>query len=340
MKNLPFLSESDFDWQGKTVLLRFDSDVPVNSHGGHEKVSEDYRLRMVLPTVHFLQRRQVGRIIFLGHRGRPQGKNVPALSLRPVAAWLKNQLGSCRLINWRQKINGDPYQLWENLRFQEGETANSQRFARRLAQGTDVFINDAFAVSHRYQASIVGLPRFLPAFLGLRFETEVKTLLWQRRQPQRPLVFVLGGSKPGKLDYLPFLTKWTDRVLLGGRLPELMKPTMRNLPNLIVAQLAASSRDINAASINRFRAELNSAATIFWAGPLGIYEEKANRQGTWAVARAIAKANAFKVAGGGDTQRVLSQLKLWRDFNFVSVGGGAMLQFLRDKTLPGMELPA
>jgi len=337
MAETHFLSEADFNWQSKTVALRFDGDVPVSYRHGNWQVSEDYRLRMVLPTIHFLQRKKVARIIFLAHRGRPGGKRVASLSLQPVAAWLASKLGSCRLVPWRKNFNLQPYQLRENLRFMPGETANSFRFARQLAIAADVFVNDAFAVSHRRQASITGLPRLLPSFLGLRFETEMRTLSWLYKEAKRPLIFVLGGSKPGKVDYLRFLAKWADKVLVGGRLPEMVPSALAANPRLLLASLAAGGRDIDSSSIAEFKKQLAAAATVFWAGPLGVYEKAASRRGTWAVAKKIAQTGAFKVAGGGDTQRILSQLRIWPAFDFVSVGGGAMLQFLRDQTLPGIK---
>jgi len=329
-----FLSEANRDFfKGKRVLLRIDCDVDLKKEKGKLVVDEDFRLRSVVPTIHFLKDRGASKIIFLGHLGRPGGKKVAKLSLRPVADWFKEQ-----------KIDAE---VRENLRFDPGEKANDNKFAEKLARLGDVFINDAFGSSHRKHASIVGLPKFLPSFLGLRFEAEIKTLSWIKKQAERPLVFVLGGSKKGKLDYIPFLADWSDRLLVGGKLPLLMQksktPPVRAGKNqkesskCKIGKLNSSGKDIDQKTIEEFVQVIVLAATVIWAGPMGVYEERESRRGTFELAKTIARRKVFKLAGGGDTHRVLSWLNLWDKFDFVSTGGGAMLQFLKDGTLPGIE---
>ena len=348
--NSYYLTSTDFNFRGKIVLLRVDCDVDLKKEEGKLVVDEDFRLKSVIPTIHFLKDREASRIIFLGHLGRPGGKKVAELSLRPVADWLKEQ-----------KIDAE---VLENLRFNPGEKVNDNKFAEKLAKLGDVFINDAFGSSHRKHASIVSLPKLLPSFLGLRFEAEIRSLSWVKKKAKRPLVFVLGGSKKGKIDYIPFLADWSDHLLVGGKLPLLMqKPKIppatasspasqarrgglgheragknqNENPKCKIGRLNNSSKDIDQKTIEEFVQVIARAATIIWAGPMGVYEEKENRRGTFEVAKAIAKRKVFKLAGGGDTHRVLSWLKLWDKFDFVSTGGGAMLQFLKDETLPGVE---
>ena len=317
-----YLTSADFNFRGKTVLLRVDCDVDLKKEKGKLVVDEDFRLKSVIPTIHFLQDKKVKKLILLGHLGRPDGKTVVKLSLDPVVDWFK-----------KQRIN---VEVLENLRFNPGEKTNDGKFAEKLAKLGDVFINDAFGSSHRRHASIVSLPKLLPSFLGLRFEAEIKTLSWIKKSAKRPLIFVLGGSKKGKLDYISFLTGWVDYLLVGGKLPLLLSKTI-NRQSLTVGHLTKTGKDIDEATIDRFKKLISEAATIIWAGPMGVYEEKENRRGTFKVAKAIARRKVFKLAGGGDTHRVLSWLKLWDKFDFVSTGGGAMLQFLKDETLPGVE---
>lgn len=341
-----FLSDVDKElFRNKRVMLRIDADVDLRQEKDKLVVDEDFRLKSVLPTIHFLQDAQVKQIILIGHLGRPEGKIVPQLSLKPVADWFAQQLGSCSLVNWEQldNLSSGPIILLENLRFQPGEENNDPAFARQLARLADVYVNDAFAVAHRQHASVFGIPQFLPSFLGLRFEGEMRTLTWIKNSAGRPLVFVLGGSKTGKVDYISFLVDWADYLLIGGKLPLLIKSQKLEVKSqsykakLKIGQLKRNSKDITYETIEEFKKVIAQAETIIWAGPMGVYEEKENQRGTFEIAQAIAEAGAFKVAGGGDTHRVLSWLDLWDKFDFVSVGGGAMLQFLRNQTLPAID---
>ncbi|MBU2591845.1 MAG: phosphoglycerate kinase [Patescibacteria group bacterium] len=417
IKGKNFLSSTDFDFKDKVVLLRIDCDVDLKEEKGQLVVDEDFRLKSVLPTIKFLQGRGVSKIIMLGHLGRPEGKPVKELSLKPVAVWFSENFAFCELIKDISVLPGQtPVKsllrggrlvrrkpclptgrfgeggmnssdggmnnlfLLENLRFDPGEEANDKNFVAGLASLAEVYVNDAFGASHRDHASITGLAKILPSFLGLRFEVEVKTLSWIKTKAERPLVFVLGGSKQGKLDYIPFLVNWADYLLVGGKLPLLIQNSKipERFPSEIngvgknqkynskiqIGRLKKGGRDISQESIVNFKKIINSAATVFWAGPMGVYEEEENRQGTFEIAKAISRLsgsfspgvgldsagekrrtdssdggmnNVFKIAGGGDTHRILSWLNLWHKFDFVSVGGGAALQFLKDDTLPGIE---
>ncbi len=290
-----------------------------------------------------MQKAGVAKIILLGHLGRPGGKSVASLSLKPVANWFTKNVAQCRLMlldNLKKQSAGNFF-LLENLRFDPGEKANDQKFARKISSLGDVYINDAFGTAHRKHTSIVGLPNLLPAFLGIRIEGEMQTLSWLRDQPSRPLVFTLGGSKPGKLDYLEFLLDWADKVLVGGKLPALVKNSKDKIKNskkkLILGQLRESGKDIDDRTIREFKKVIGRAETAIWAGPMGVYEKKEFRQGSWQIAKAVANSNGFKVAGGGDTHRILTKVRLWDRMDYVSTGGGAMLEFLKKKDLPGIK---
>jgi len=332
------LSDTDFDFKHKSVLVSIDCDVDLETREGKLVVDEDFRLNSAMPTLNYLKDKGVGKITLLGHIGRPSGKFVSELSLTPIAEWFSQKFGSCQLVPLEnlslEKLGY--FNLIENLRFDPGEEGNNIQFSEKLAGLGDVFVNEAFGYSHRSHASIVGIPKLLPSFLGLRFEAEVKTLSWLKQKAGRPLVFVLGGSKSDKLDYIDFLAEWCDKVLIGGKLPQLVKD--RPLDEKIkIGELVDNGKDINEQSINEFKEIISSARTLFWAGPMGVYEEESNQEGTYEIAKTIAQSKVFKVAGGGDTHRIISRLNLWEKFDFVSVGGGAMLDFLKDNSLPGIE---
>ncbi len=329
-----FLSQANFDFTNKRVLLRIDCDVDLKDQDGRLIVDEEFRLRSALPTIKFLQGKNVAQIILLGHLGRPEGKTIAVFSLLPIADWFSKNLATCPLINLGDKTR-EFLVLLENLRFNPGEEENQAAFANQLAEMGDVYVNDAFGVSHRQHASIVGLPKLRQSFLGLRMEEEIKALAEVKKNPRRPLVFVLGGSKSDKPDYLDFLSGWADRVLVGGKLPLLVKSESERI---IVAGLTASTKDIDDQSISRFKEAISQAGTLIWAGPMGVYEEKENQKGTLEIAQAIVDSNAFKICGGGDTHRILTWFGFQDKFSFVSVGGGAMLEFLRKDTLPGIAM--
>jgi phosphoglycerate kinase len=319
--DLPKLNDAQI--AGKKVLVRADLDVNV------AKSEEVYRLEALLPTLKFLS--EAGCVITLiGHRGRPEGKVVEELSLKPVEAKL------------RELAMGINFKMLENLRFDPGEEGNDLEFAKRLAEGQDFFVNEAFAASHRYHASIVGIPKLLPHVAGLRFTQEVENLGKVLDNPTRPLVAIISGVKKDKLEMIPLLEKICDKVLVGGRLPDYLGADKsvreyKETDKVIVANLVMDKEDITLHSIDRFRLEISKAKTIILAGVPGKYGDPGHMQGTKDVFEAVANTTAFKVVGGGDSLVVLSLLKLTPKFDWVSVGGGAMLEFLVKGTLPGIE---
>jgi len=351
-----YLSSSSFDFSGKSVLIRIDSDVDLREDSGQLVVDEPFRLNQVLPTLKFLEKAGVEKIIMIGHLGRPAGNLDKDLSLAPVADWFTENYKDCFFIPDYQLPVTNYFFLLDNLRFHPGERANKPEFVKKLASLADVYVNEAFGSSHRDHASITGIPQYLPSFLGFNFEEEIKNLTKIKKTAERPLIIVLGGSKKGKIDYVPFLADLADTLLIGGKLPLILKRKYlqggvapaahlggensdKSADNeLVLAELKPNGRDISRKSTEKFKSVINQAASVFMVGPLGVYEETENRQGTVEVAQAIAKSDAFKLAAGGDTHRVLSLLNLWGKFDFVSTGGGAALQFLRDETLPGIEI--
>jgi phosphoglycerate kinase len=313
--NLPKLENQDL--KGKKVLVRTDLDVD-------EK--EDYRLQALLPTLKLLNEKGA-EIILIGHRGRPEGKVVEELKMKPVEERL------------RQITEGINFSILENLRFDPGEEANDSAFTQKLASLGNFYVNESFATSHRNAASITGLPKLLPHAAGLRFEEEVENLSKVFENPQKPVVFLISGVKEDKLSSVEPLKKIADKILIAGRLPDYLGDDhpLRKDSQVIVAGLIPDKEDITLNSIEKFKQEIDKAGTVVVAGPMGKYEDEGHRQGTKGVFEAVINSSAFKVAGGGDSVAAINLLGLGSKFDWISVGGGAMLEFLVKGTLPGIE---
>lgn len=326
----------NFDLRGKRVLLRVDYDVPLAPKKGNGwRVDDDSRIVESFPTVNYLFSQQA-KVILLSHLGRPEGKVVSEYSLEPVANLLTSLLHRTLEVEpggWR--FEEDLY-LLENLRFNPGEETNDPVFAKRLASWGDFYINDAFAVCHRKHASIVNLPNLLPHAAGFDLLEEEETLAKLLEEPKRPVVVVLGGTKKDKLESLPGLVKWADRVLIGGKLPEYLdRDGVRD--KAIVANLDESGLDITRESAKKFVEEIGLAGTIVWAGPMGKFEEEGKEMGTMTLAKAVSDSPAHTVIGGGETEEFLTKFGLLYGVQYISSGGGAMLEFLANGDLPGLE---
>ncbi|MDP2633080.1 MAG: phosphoglycerate kinase, partial [Candidatus Curtissbacteria bacterium] len=227
--------------------------------------------------------------------------------------------------------------LLENLRFWPGEETNDEEFAKKLAGIADIYVNDAFAVCHRTHASMVGVPALLPHAAGLHLQEEVETLSKLLEKPQRPFVAIVGGAKiETKIPVIENLSKVADEVLVGGYLPLEIEKEGLSLPkNVLIATLGGDKKDIDEASVKKFSDVIKDAKTVVWNGPMGLYEEGFEK-GTLAVAQALIECAGFSVVGGGETSDFLESKNLLDKFSFVSSGGGAMLEFLAGKTLPGI----
>lgn len=333
--NLP--SVKNLKVAGKKVLLRTNYDVPITAENC---VGDDSRIQESLATINYL-RKQGAKIILLSHLGRPGGRRAAHFSLKPVAVHLNHLLGGkvplvARIDELAKR--SAPLLLLENLRFWPGETTNKPVFARRLASLAQVYVNDAFAVSHRQHASVVGLPSLLPSAFGLDFLEEVTTLAKLRQKPKRPVVVILGGRKKSKLAIGAKLTAWADYVLIGGMMATYEKElaTVRQKEkNLMVA--TREGEDISLSAINQFVKVIKKAQTVVWSGPLGQFEKKEYQRGTKMIGEAVAASQAYTVIGGGGTEAAMTKFGLEKEVDYVSSGGGAMLAFLVEETLPGIE---
>jgi phosphoglycerate kinase len=332
--------------EGKRVLVRADLNVPLEDG----RVADDTRIKASLPTLrHLLEHRAAG-VAVCSHLGRPQGPD-PALSMRPVEQRLRELLPDERL------------EVLENTRFDPGETKNDPELAGRLADGRDLFVQDAFGSVHRAHASTVGVARLLPAYAGLLLERELEELGKLLGEVERPFVLVSGGAKvEDKLGVLQSLGGRADTVLVGGKMAaEIASQSPLEgvnvmLPVDVVAAAAFESDaearvvpsdalpdgwlglDIGPETRNLFSARIADARTIFWNGPMGVFEWPRFAEGTKAVAEAVARSDAYSVVGGADSARALRELGLEDEVSWLSTGGGAALEFLEGKELPGVAV--
>jgi len=331
--------------ESKKVLLRLDLDV--NLENG--KVVDATRIGNSIPTIREILAKKAS-IVIIGHLGRPHGNVVSDLSTKLLVPTFEKLL-DIKVIQFdaifSQEIKsavksakeGDIF-LLENLRFDPGEETNDPRFAQSLASLGEVFVNDAFAVCHRNHASVAYLPQFLPSAAGLRLEAEVLNLSKVVKNPERPLVAIIGGAKiETKLPVIDYLSKIADFVLVGGKLPvEVKNQKMEEkfAENVVVGNLVRDGADIDLSTIEKFTQIIVGAKTVVWNGPMGVFEEEKYMWGTKTVAEAIVKSGATSVIGGGETIAAITKLGLTKRITWISSGGGAMLEFLAGRKLPGL----
>jgi phosphoglycerate kinase len=331
----------DADVAGKRVLVRVDFNVPLEDG----RVADDTRIRASLPTIELLVGRDASEIVLCSHLGRPKGED-PAYSMKPVAEHLRTLVDDARV------------RMLENTRFHPGETKNDPEFARELASHGDLYVNDAFGAAHRAHASTVGVAQLLPAYAGLLLERELEELGSLLESPERPFVAVLGGAKvEDKIGVLRSLGERADTILIGGKMAEQVESGEKiELPVDVVAAARfepdAESRvvradevpegwlglDIGPETRRAFVERIGEAKTIFWNGPMGVFEWPRFAEGTKAVAEAVAAAGAHTVVGGGDSVRAVQELDLAEQIDWISTGGGAALEFLEGKELPGVAV--
>lgn len=313
----------------KKVILRADLDIG--------EAEPSLRLDVFLDTIKNLLT-QGAKVMVIAHKGRPGGADQ-SLSLEALSKDLEKTLS--RPIRFYQTIpeSFDDLAILENLRFFRQEEEGDSKFAQKLASIGDIYVNEAFAASHRNHASITQLPKYLPHFAGPRFAKEVEVLSGLFENPKRPLIFIISGVKKDKLDYVDSLKSFSDKVLIGGRLSDFIKgeDPLWDDKKVLIAKLIADKEDITIHSAENFNEVIADAETIVISGPLGKYEDPGHSQGTRTVFNSIGESTAFKIAGGGDTQKALAKFGLEDKINWISVGGGAMLEFLTKKTLPGIE---
>jgi phosphoglycerate kinase len=381
-------SIASVDVSGKTVLVREDLNVPMAKGA----IADDARVRAAVPTVQHLARRGA-RVIVMSHLGRPKDRE-PELSLHPVANHLSRLLGQA--VHFAEDCVGEPAEnaarelmngqvlLLENVRFHKEDEDNDPNFARQLASLGEMYVNDAFAASHRAHASVVGIANYLPAFAGELMEAELEALHRALDQPRRPMIAVVGGAKVStKVGVLRHLLEKVDSLLIGGAMANtffkargwptgkgLVEDTALDEANAVASvagdklvlpvDLVCARKmeagealrimeadavepgwmalDIGPRTVALFGERLRGAGTVIWNGPVGVTEIKDFSDGTKALGEAIAKSGAFTLVGGGDTVAAIESLGLAGRYSHVSTGGGATLEYLEGKTLPGIAI--
>lgn len=382
----------------KRVLVRVDFNVPLRTlPDGRVEVADDGRIRAVLPTLNYLIK-QKAKVILLSHLGRPDGKVVEEFRLDPVVLRLQELIG--KIIVKCYSVNGEDVNevlgemkpgeivMLSNLRFYPGEEKNDSEFAKAIAKLGDIYINDAFAVSHRAHASVEAITHFIPSYAGLLMEKEVKTLNSLIKYPGRPFVCIMGGAKAGdKIGVIRGLKDKIDVLLLGGAMAntflvaeygkkfgdslyeenkiEEVRGLRKELETagvkvVLPCDIVVSSKtdgtgeamtinvndkfelqwrilDIGPESVKGFGVEIDKAKTVFWNGNMGMSEVKPFDKGTEEIARILAESKATTIITGGDTTGYVNQAGLVEEMTYMSTGGGAALEFLAGKELPGVK---
>lgn len=297
------------DISGKRVLVRVDWNVPLENG----EARDDFRIRKSLPTLNYLTEKGA--------------KLVVATHIEPTDASLEAL----------KKYLPEGAELLPNLRLNPGEEGNSEEFAKELAEKADIYVNEAFSVSHRKHASIVGVPKLLPSYAGFQFAKEVGELS-KAFNPKKPFFLIFGGAKfETKLPILEKLLPNTDFVFIGGAMAEAaLKSPMGSDPKLFYTVSDPSALDADAETLEIIRQKASESNFILWNGPVGFYE-KGYKEGTLGVAKILAESGKETIVGGGDTLAAIKELGIEDKFTFVSTAGGAMLDFLASGTLPGIE---
>ncbi|AAZ21406.1 phosphoglycerate kinase [Candidatus Pelagibacter communis] len=377
----------------KKVLLRLDLNVPLDNG----KITDTTRIDKILPTINFLLKNEA-KIIILSHVGRPKGKVVSELSLKPICEDLKNKLNeNIRLIskNIKEINSNDLFNeqdekivTLENLRFYEEEEKNDNGFAKHLASLADIYVNDAFSCSHRAHASIFEITKFIPSYAGLQLNLEIDALTKITSEIQRPITCIIGGSKiSSKINIIKnLITKFDNIIIVGGMANNILKykeceigkSIQEDNCDKIIEEIFSLSKkenckiiypedvavgkslegsaeikelnniskdelilDIGPKTIKAINLLIEESSTILWNGPAGYFENPNFAKGSIEIAKKIIEKNKnntiYSVAGGGDTVSLLNGIGATNNFNFVSTAGGAFLEYLEGKELPGIK---
>ena len=306
--------------EGTKVLLRVDWNLPINEAG---EILDFSRIEASLKTIEYIKNKG-GTPVIASHFGR-EGDPI-----EPVIDFAKKHY----------PILEDGVEFLENLRKNPGEESNSEEFAKELADKVDIYVNEAFSVSHRKHASIVGVPKLLPSFVGFRFLEEFEKLS-EAFNPERPFLFILGGAKfETKLPLIEKFLEIADDIFIGGALAaEASKMEISNNPKIIFPVGDITALDANTETLEILKEKIADAEFVLWNGPLGNYE-KGFVAGTVALSRMLAESDKKVIVGGGDTLAVINPdvKKQISTHGFISTAGGAMLDFLANGTLPGIEV--
>jgi phosphoglycerate kinase len=389
MKNI----KDQSDLNNKRILLRLDLNVPLNN----KKIIDSNRIDKIIPTIKYLLKMN-SKIIILSHVGRPKGKVINELSLKPICEDLKKKINiNINLITKNLKniksldLFNDPDEkiiMLENLRFYPGEEKNDKIFAEHLASLADIYVNDAFSCSHRSHASVLGITKFLPSYAGLQLSSEINALNKVTTEIKRPITCIIGGSKIStKINIIKNLILKFDNIIIVGAMANniikykdynIGKSIMEENCNKIIKEIFLLSKkencniffpedvavgkdlhdsaqvknlnnildnelilDIGPKTLESICNIIEDSKTVLWNGPAGYFENPNFARGSLKIAEKIVKKNKdntiYSVVGGGDTVAVLNNMGVIDNFNFVSTAGGAFLEYLEGKELPGIK---
>ncbi|MDO8555008.1 MAG: phosphoglycerate kinase [bacterium] len=356
--NLPDLKNADME--AKRVLMRVDYNVGFISEKADGTFTEEYRIKSSKDSIDYILSKRGAKLALLSHfgepaspefqRGKPEEKQDD-FSFKNLYRSFGKILGreivfidDCvgeKVKDGLDNLKEGQILMLENTRFHKEEVLNDKKFAGSIASNFDIYINEAFGVSHRNHSSVARIAEFLPSFTGFNFQKEVEELGKIRFNFKRPAVAIIGGAKIGtKMPVIQFFSENYDYVLLGGKVGmEAIKNNFFPNSNVFLPKdEKGEGLDIGPKTVEEFAEYIKSANTIVWNGPLGCFEKLPFNEGTLDVLKTIiGNKRAYKVAGGGETLQLLEQYGLISKFNFVSTGGGAMLDFLVQGTLPGIE---
>tara|TARA_Y100000590_G_scaffold50843_1_gene53545 strand:- start:1134 stop:2315 length:1182 start_codon:yes stop_codon:yes gene_type:complete len=387
------ISNHNLNLKDKKVLLRVDLNVPIKDG----IITETSRIEKIIPTIKLLIEKEA-KIIILSHIGRPKGKVIKGMSLRPISKKLasilnKEVLFNSELINQNtiSKINKMPnnsIMMLENIRFNEGEELNDKEFAKKISSLGDLYVNDAFSVSHRSHASVEGITKYIPSYYGLQIIEEISALKKITSEIKKPVTLIIGGSKIStKIKIINnLIKKFNNIIIVGGMANTMLKHTGSKIgksicendcESLIKEILENSNKynckitcpldvvvsknlesigknkdmkeideddvilDIGLKTIALIKKIINESNTVLWNGPAGYFENPNFQNGTKQILEIIDKktknSNIFSVAGGGETVAAINKFKKLNSFKFVSTAGGAFLEYLEGKNLPGIR---
>ena len=377
----------------KKVLLRLDLNVPLKKG----LITDETRINKIIPILDFLIKEQ-SKIIIISHVGRPKGKVVTDLSLKPICKNVEKKINKkIRLVKEdifklkKEDLFKDPNDqivFLENIRFYKEEEKNDTNFAQHLAKLADLYVNDAFSCSHRAHASVSKITEFLPSFAGLQLETEISALKKVTTEIKKPITCIIGGSKIStKIGIIKnLISKFDNIIIVGGMANNIIKykgnqigksikeencdlmikeifetlkshsckiifpedvligknlddePQIKQLNNIKDDDIIL---DIGPKTLDKIKRIIENSETVLWNGPAGYFENPNFANGSYDIAKAIAKKNKnntiYSVVGGGDTIALINKIRLVENFNFVSTAGGAFLEYLEGKELPGIK---
>lgn len=337
----------EFSLINKRILVRCDFNVPLDEKGN---ILDDFKIRQSLETIKYLIDCKA-KIILMSHLGDPDGQVVPELKMDKVAERLSEYLkisvqkaDDCvgpDIEAAATILEDGAVLLLENLRFHKEETENDPDFAKKLSYLGDIYANDAFGTCHRSHASIAGVPGMMPGCAGLLLEKEVLALDKVLKNPEKPMLAIVGGAKVNtKAKFINNISKTADSVVISGLIAKEAKEKnmVFDFPEKIIVPAGdLGALDINEESVEIFQEKIKEAKTILWNGPFGKFEEKKYEKGTLAIAKAVAESDAFSVVGGGETVEFIEKKGMMDKFSHLSTGGGAMLAYLGGEPMPGIE---